>query len=140
MKKWRPFTKERTDPLLFDTHAFIWATHDPDRLSAAVRSRLDQRSVTVYLSVASIWEISLKNAKGKLSFSDENVDAAIQRFSALPIPIRQSHIRRLSALPISQHHKDPFDRLLIAQALAENLTLLSCDKAMKAVPELKLLW
>jgi PIN domain nuclease of toxin-antitoxin system len=140
MKKWRPSTTERTDPLLFDTPAFIWAAHDPDRLSTAVRSLLRQRSVTVYLSVASIWEISLKNAKGKLNFSDENVDAAIQRLSASPIPIRQSHIRRVSTLPISQYHKDPFDRLLVAQALAENLTLLSCDKALKAVPELKLLW
>jgi PIN domain nuclease of toxin-antitoxin system len=126
--------------LLLDTHAFIWLTTDDDRLSVSARNAmLDSRS-TLYLSSASLWEIVIKSAIGKLRLP-ENTEAFVHkhlkaaRITELPITFK--HAFHLQHLP--DHHKDPFDRMLVAQALTEKLTILTIDPLI-AQYSAKTLW
>jgi PIN domain nuclease of toxin-antitoxin system len=126
--------------LLLDTHAFIWWDNNKSQLSkSALDACLDQNN-TLFLSIASIWEMQIKLQTGKLSFTValEQRIREQSRVNGLKIlPIRQKHIYTLAALP--DHHRDPFDRLLIAQALYEKIALISHDAQMKQYP-LQLLW
>ncbi|MEP0917881.1 type II toxin-antitoxin system VapC family toxin [Leptolyngbya sp. DQ-M1] len=114
--------------LLLDSHVLIWLDIDPDSLSARVRELLTDESNTWVTSIVSVWEIQIKLQLGKLSlnlpFSEllENLRVT----SGLQIlPIELSHIWLLEGLP--NHHRDPFDRLLIAQALSTQLPIVSAD-------------
>lgn len=116
--------------LLLDTRAVLW--WDEDQLPEAVAGRI-QRAEEVFVSAASAWEIEIKLALGRVEVRGELEQlVADYGFSELPIMIR--HARALRGLP--QHHRDPFDRLLIAQALADDLVLVTSDKAIAryAVP------
>jgi PIN domain nuclease of toxin-antitoxin system len=116
--------------VLLDTHAFVW--WDNDELPRSVRNRI-QSADRVYVSAASAWEVAIKTALGKItahaSFADSIEDYG---FDALPITV--AHADAVRALP--PHHRDPFDRLLVAQAQIEGLALVSRDPAMRlyAVP------
>jgi PIN domain nuclease of toxin-antitoxin system len=116
--------------LLLDTHAFLWAIADDPRLGPRSRELISQRAGAVLLSHVSLWEIAVKHtllrADMPLSAAQAITWAEASGFSLLPIA--PEHILTLEQLPL--HHRDPFDRLLIAQAISEPLTLLSADGAL----------
>ena len=130
-----------TKALLLDTHAFLWSAVEPGRLSRTARMLLKSTDATLYLSVVSVWELSLKHHKGKLdSASDFVVDGQIKALSILPLAISIEHIRALSVLPVVKGHKDPFDRLIAVQAMVENLWLVTADPAFADYPAVKVRW
>lgn len=112
------------DQLLLDTHAFIWWRENSPRLSDDARRRISSASV-VFVSVASAWEAAIKIGLGKLRLP-ESFEAGViaSRFDRLPIAFR--HAEAVARLP--RHHNDPFDRMLIAQAMGEHLTLVTHDR------------
>ncbi|MGB8859226.1 MAG: type II toxin-antitoxin system VapC family toxin [Ilumatobacteraceae bacterium] len=110
--------------LLLDTHVVLWAFASPDRLAPHVRQALEDPRNTVLVSAATVWEVEIKRALGKLEAPDGFAAQCIQRgFEALDITF--GHAETAGALP--PHHIDPFDRMLIAQALTEDLELVSND-------------
>ena len=114
--------------LLLDTHIVLWSLSDDARLKPAVRSHIVDAAHTVLFSHASIWEISIKLAQGRLRLPGGNMDsllALLKRTSITLLPIRLRHLRRAAVLPF--HHGDPFDRLMAAQAIAEGLQLVTVD-------------
>jgi PIN domain nuclease of toxin-antitoxin system len=126
--------------LLLDTHAFLWWVSDAPALSIEARHAIRDPETKCLLSLASCWEIAIKQSLGKLRmpaplerFIPEQM--AVNRFQSLEIDFR--HVTRVAGLPF--HHRDPFDRLLIAQALEEDLTLVSSDSAFDAYG-VKRLW
>lgn len=114
--------------LLLDTHALLWMLNEPDRLSARAEREILDRDNELFLSIASLWEVTIKVNSGKLTIPGGDIDALLVATRAMKVEvlsIQISHLRALRTLPL--HHRDPFDRLLIAQAQAENLTLLTRD-------------
>lgn len=114
--------------LLLDTHAFIWWIDDDARLSTVARTLLQDRANGVFVSIASIWEIAIKVGLGRLRMPSElrtflADQVARTGFSILPIAF--DHAVAVHALP--PHHRDPFDRLLIAQSRQEDLPIVSRD-------------
>jgi len=110
--------------LLLDTHAALWWLSDPDKLTAEARLAISSIENEVYLSSASLWEIHLKAGKGKLNVPPSLIDALSEQ-EIDELKITWKHTERTRTLP--PIHLDPFDRLLIAQALEEGLTLVSRD-------------
>jgi len=117
---------------LLDTSTILWALGSPERLSHAARSLVDSGENVV--SVASYWEVVVKSQKGLLTIPDLATwwRRAIELLAARVLPIRASHVTALAALPTL--HKDPFDRILIAQAVAEGLSLVTNDEPLRAYP------
>ena len=114
--------------LLLDTHAFLWLRTAPARLSGAAREALATPENEVYLSVVSAWELAIKEARGKLGFArpfEVIVPEMIAATEARELAIERRHALRVARLPL--HHHDPFDRMLIAQAQVEGLTILTAD-------------
>jgi PIN domain nuclease of toxin-antitoxin system len=104
----------------------------PDRLSPGARSLVESTDNDLYLSAASAWEISIKHSLGKLKLPEDPVRYVPSRLDALrvsPLAIETGHALQAGALP--PHHRDPFDRLLIAQAILEDLPILTSDRAFK---------
>ena len=119
---------------LLDTHTFIWWDSDPGRLSGAARAFILDPSNVVLLSVASMWEIVIKHALGKLQLQ-KSLDAIVREQQANGIqvlPIRLEHVLAVAGLPAI--HSDPFDRLLIAQATVEGARVLSADPVIARYP------
>ena len=117
--------------LLLDTQALLWCLVAPQRLRRDARRRIESPSETVYVSAVSAWEIELKRALGKLKAPDDLEDQMKdKRFAELPIQLR--HVRALSTLP--DLHRDPFDRMLVAQAQTERLVLVTSDDQVLAYP------
>ncbi|NBM21284.1 type II toxin-antitoxin system VapC family toxin [Streptomyces sp. GC420] len=110
--------------LLLDTHVVLWWLDDSPELSADVKDLLDTES-DVFLSAISPWEIALKSSLGKLP-GPEDIAERVRDTQFTPLPITAAHGVRAGRLPL--HHRDPFDRILIAQAQAEGLTLVTRDK------------
>lgn len=118
--------------ILLDTHAFLWWVDDSDRLPKRARAAIGRPDQSCYVSLASCWEIAIKVSLGKLT-----ITASLERFlteqMALngiePLPITIGHVVRVASLPF--HHRDPFDRLLAAQAIDEDLTIVSADPMFK---------
>ena len=113
--------------LLLDTHLLLWAAGQPERLSAAARTLLEDPRNELLFSAASLWEIALKNALGREDF---RVEPRLLRRGLLDngyaeLPITSQHAVNIDSLP--PLHKDPFDRLLLSQALSEGMTLLTAD-------------
>ena len=122
--------------LLLDTHALLWSVGDEDLLSPAAHEVLSAGAVPAYVSAASIWEIAIKRASGKLDAPENLLDkVAAARFIELGITFK--HGLLAGALP--PHHKDPFDRMLVAQAQSEGLTLITNDERI-AVYDVPVLW
>lgn len=115
--------------LLLDTLVFLWAVDDAPNLSPAARAAiLDGRNI-VYVSSATAWEISIKHGIGKLNIpsSDYLEELRLHRFT--PLNITTEHALAVESLP--PHHKDPFDRMLIAQAQEERLTIVTHDQRIR---------
>ena len=114
--------------VILDTHAFLWWIADSDRLSGRAREILGESGNTLYLSAASAWEIMLKQQIGKLKLPQPAAkyipsQLALNRIDTLPISL--SHTLRLADLPL--HHRDPFDRILIAQSTVERMPIVTAD-------------
>lgn len=114
--------------LLIDTHIFIWWNGNLNLLAPQTRALCEDRSNTLILSLASVWEMQIKYQLGKLTFNQPLAEIIIsqQRANGVEVlPITAQHIYALQDLP--SHHKDPFDRLLIAQANIEKIALVTAD-------------
>ncbi len=114
--------------LLLDTHALLWWLADEPMAADACKRIADPR-VLVAVSSVSVWEVSIKRAAGRLRFEGSLADH-LSRAVFEPLPISLEHAERAGGLP--HHHRDPFDRMLVAQAQAEQLTLVSRDPAFEA--------
>jgi PIN domain nuclease of toxin-antitoxin system len=115
--------------VLIDTHVFIWWTSDVKKLSTRVYDLLTDPNTDAVLSTISIWEMQIKSSLGKLQFKttlSELVDDEIERNRIDLLPLSLSHIYALSNLPL--HHRDPFDRMLIAQSIESDLQIISIDE------------
>jgi PIN domain nuclease of toxin-antitoxin system len=116
--------------LLLDTHVFLWLNDDPKQLSQTVKALCSSGEHEFYLSMASPWEIQIKRQLGKLSLAmpiNELVSKNTMENNIKLLPVELSHISYLEQLP--QHHKDPFDRIIITQAIIEGLTVITVDHA-----------
>jgi PIN domain nuclease of toxin-antitoxin system len=113
--------------LLLDTHVFLWAVAGSPRLKAPTR-RLIEAADAVHVSAASIWEVAIKRRLGKIDADPDALVEAIDDSGFLELPVRPAHAAAVARLP--DHHADPFDRLLVAQALTEPLRLLTADAAL----------
>ncbi len=126
--------------LLLDTHAFLWILSDDARLSQAARNAFRSPQNEVLLSVASIWEIVVKATRGKLPFPQPAapyLHEQIRQTRVAVLPIILSHVLRLESLPM--RHRDPFDRILVAQALEEQIPLVSRDRTLDGYG-IEILW
>ncbi len=115
--------------LLLDTHVLLWALTESPRVDA-IRKRLLAADNEVYFSVASVWEIAVKASLGKLKADAMEVRDAALEGGFVELPIRGPHALHVGGL--AWHHRDPFDRLLIAQAAAEPMRLLTADEQLLA--------
>ncbi len=111
--------------LLLDTHVFLWWDANDVRLPTALRVAIGSPDNQIFVSAVSVWEIAIKKASGKLTFSG-SAARAIERHGFQPLPISVEHAEWAGQLP--QYHRDPFDRLLVAQAQLETLILVSVDE------------
>ncbi|MBA4158850.1 MAG: type II toxin-antitoxin system VapC family toxin [Gemmatimonadetes bacterium] len=121
--------------LLLDTHAFLWFIDDDPRLSPTAAEQIGDPAARVLVSVVSLWEIVIKLGTGKLSLDRSPADLwpeslAANHFEALPVTAE--HVLAVAPLPL--HHRDPFDRLLLAQAVAEGLQVVSADTVFDRYP------
>ena len=119
--------------LLLDTHTFIWWANEPEKLSGKALAACQDESNTLLLSVVSVWEMQIKKQLGKLKISrpiEELIKTQQQANGLQVLSIELAHVLSLSNLPL--HHKDPFDRLLIAQASVEGATVVSVDPAFSS--------
>ncbi len=117
----------KASKLLLDTHVFIWWRSDPSRIPASVRRRISEAEL-VFVSAASEWEAGIKSAVGRLELP-ESIEAGAEKSGFEKLVILFSHAATAASLP--PHHRDPFDRLLVAQAILEGLTLVSHDRRME---------
>jgi PIN domain nuclease of toxin-antitoxin system len=115
--------------LLLDTHAFLWWMDGGASLSEIAREAISDPSTVVYLSAASAWEMSIKRGRGRLD-SPTDVAGAISDNGFRELPVNVLHTQEVAELP--PHHGDPFDRILIAQAKIEGLTIVTRDPAFEA--------
>jgi PIN domain nuclease of toxin-antitoxin system len=126
--------------VLVDTHTFLWDLLDDHRSSRLAKQMLKSDEHELFFSLVSLWEIAIKIKTGKLNALGSSVAYLrneMENYSMQLLPIRYEHILQLEALPV--HHSDPFDRLLIAQALTESLPILTHDRVFTHYP-IKTIW
>jgi len=114
--------------LLLDTQVWLWMTEAPDRLSPSVRRLVSSTDNPCFLSAVTVWEIAIKYRTGKLRLPGTPavvIPQWMERADVSPLPIFHKHALHVATLPL--HHRDPFDRLLIAQAQIEDLTIITSD-------------
>jgi PIN domain nuclease of toxin-antitoxin system len=119
--------------ILLDTQCWLWMTLSPERFSAAARAVVEAEGNALYLSAASVWEIAIKHALRKLRLPEPPVTYVPARVAALgiqPLAIEHQHVLHVATLPA--HHRDPFDRLLVAQAQLDDLPILTADPLIGA--------
>jgi len=119
--------------VLLDTQAFLWFTGNDSKLSAVARKLIEEPSNDLLLSAASVWELAIKLSIGKLQLSEPLEPFLRHHLPANaidPLPILHDHAARVVSLPM--YHRDPFDRLLVAQCLVENLPIVSIDATLDA--------
>jgi PIN domain nuclease of toxin-antitoxin system len=144
---WKPLTDEevaaflngsRGMRLLLDTETFLWAIESPERLSRKAMSALRNASAVREMSVISLSEIAIKLAIGKLTLRKNDVVQGIEDLGVRLLPYSSDHALCLFDLP--SHHTDPFDRQMIAQALSENIPLVTGDETFGLYKGLKIIW
>ncbi|MDX2064494.1 MAG: type II toxin-antitoxin system VapC family toxin [Fimbriimonadaceae bacterium] len=122
-------------PILVDTHVLLWYHIGDVRLSATARSIIEDSRQPLSFSIVSFWEITIKSQLGRVgsvSGAVPPLDELSSAIQAETLPITIDHLKVLESLPM--HHRDPFDRLLIAQAIAENMPVLTADAAFRPYP------
>lgn len=117
--------------ILLDTHVFIWAVTDSRRLSKEARTIM-RGATEVFVSAASIWEIAIKSAIGKIKADADEMTRAIAASGFVELPIAAVHAAQVARLPLFNDHKNPFDQLLVAQSIVEPLVLLTVDPKVAA--------
>lgn len=125
-----------------DTHSLVWYSLDDPQLSIVARLLIEDPGNEVMVSPASFWEIAIKLSIGKLALHrtyEEFVDLCTGISGFALLPIETTHTTRLTTLPFPPRHKDPFDRLLIAQAIVEDIPIVGADAAFDAYP-VRRLW
>lgn len=117
--------------LLLDTHTMIWVFAEPRLLSSQAKDAISDEDNDVFVSVISPWEIAIKRSKKRLH-APENLDEAViaHQFRLLPVQLR--HAKAIGSMP--HHHADPFDRMLVAQAMIDGLTLVTSDRTLRRYP------
>lgn len=120
---------------LLDTHIFLWWRGEPSRLSSEVRSRIATADL-IFVSAASAWEARIKVSLGRLDLPD-TMEAGVLASGFEKLLISFSHAERAASLPL--HHRDPFDRMLVAQAQSEGLTLVTHDRLLEPY-DVEILW
>jgi len=121
--------------LIVDTHTFIWFFRGDPKLSTTARQLIENMDNEVMLSIASVWEIAIKQSIGKLSFGLPFKAVIVEKLKQNQVEIIHvtlDHIETVATLPL--HHRDPFDRLIIAQGIVENLPIISADAIFDAYP------
>lgn len=119
--------------ILLDTHAFLWFVLGDENISENARAQIEKQENTKFISPASYWEIAIKISIGKYALPcsyEQFMNQAIHGNGFLTLPILPQHTALLISLPF--HHRDPFDRLLISQAIAENMPIISNDSVFDA--------
>ena len=112
---------------LLDTHTLLWAIQDSKQLSGFARKHISDLSTPCYYSIVSLWEITIKHSLGAIDLKmhlNSCFDIIVQT-GFIELPVTRQHLKELSELP--NHHKDPFDRLLISQAISERLVIITKD-------------
>lgn len=126
--------------VLLDTHAFLWLITGDDRLSENARQTFLNTENSLFFSAASLWEICIKKSLGKISLKDgwfQTIQAEMETNTIQWLPIEMTHCAEVTELPF--HHRDPFDRMLIAQAIVEEMKLLSRDSTLSNYA-IELIW
>ena len=126
--------------LLLDSHALVWSLLKDHRLSPRARNIFREPSGSLNISIVSLWELSIKITIGKLRTIGSSIEYfrdECREYGIAIIPLRMEHIVRAESLPL--HHRDPFDRMLIAQAIEENLAILTNDAHFRRYP-VKAVW
>ena len=121
--------------LLLDTHVWLWALAEPQRLGAAARAALTDPSQRVVVSTVSAAEVEIKRSVGKLRV-DQSCDELLMAIGGEWLALQAGHVAALRSLPL--HHRDSFDRILVAQALVEGLTLVTADARLAAYDVVRL--
>ena len=119
--------------LLLDTHVLLWSMAQPERLADAAKAQLADAGNELHFSVICTWEIAIKRSIGKLSLAQnwlEQIETHCRNWGIASLPLNQGHCGSLAHLPL--HHRDPFDRMLVAQAQYEGLDIVSADPALDA--------
>ena len=124
--------------LILDTVTFMWAVSSPQRLSRAAMAALRKETTVREISVVSLTEIAVKQIRGKLTFGKADAIAGVADLRLRVLPYAAQHAFRLFDLPT--HHADPFDRQIIAQALVENVPVVTPDEAFRLYDGLKVVW
>ncbi len=125
---------------ILDTHAFIWYAIGDNQLSQKAKDIIDSKQEK-YLSIASLWEMSIKVNIGKLTFNEpfkKVIEEQIRINNYIILPISTSHLFHLSNLDL--YHRDPFDRLIICQSMIENIPIVTSDDKFNQYPNLQLIW
>lgn len=115
--------------LLLDTHVLLWWLAGDDALPPGMAVAIGDAGSEVFVSAATVWEISIKQALGKLDFPVDEISEILVAGGFSPLPITVEHARLAGALP--RHHADPFDRMLVAQARHEGLTIATVDDSIR---------
>jgi PIN domain nuclease of toxin-antitoxin system len=115
--------------LILDTQALWWLLAEPERLRANTYAALGRPDARLHYSPLSILELAIKRSKGKFEFADSTLIDGIESWSMAEVPVRRQHALRAGSLP--PYHSDPFDRLIIAQAVEDELLLVSSDKVFR---------
>jgi PIN domain nuclease of toxin-antitoxin system len=126
--------------VLLDTHCWLWLVAEPERIRRDVVEMLVAKGNDVYISAATAWEIVIKHSLGKLSLPvppAEYIPGRMAALGHLSLPIEQRHALQVAGLP--PHHKDPFDRVLVAQAQVEDIHLVTADRLMAAY-DVRVIW
>ncbi len=119
--------------ILLDTHCWLWALSEPEKLNPQATALISDSANKIYLSTASIWELGIKAQLGKIDLPESFetfVPSRLQVFQTIPLSITPSHAITAATLPL--HHKDPFDRMIIAQGQSENLPVLTNDGVFRS--------
>jgi PIN domain nuclease of toxin-antitoxin system len=117
--------------LLLDTHALLWWLDDPTKLADTAQAAIREPENAVYVSAATAWEIAIKQALGKLDAPD-NLREVLLACQFVPLPVTVEHAMGVRSLPL--HHHDPFDRMLVAQAIVEGMTIVTRDASVLRYP------
>jgi PIN domain nuclease of toxin-antitoxin system len=126
--------------LLLDTQVWLWLQSEPERVIPSVRDALADPQNELLLSAASAWEIAIKHGLGKLPLPlppEQYVPARMELSDTASLPVSAAHALRVASLPV--HHRDPFDRLLLAQAQLERISLVTADRQL-APYDVELIW
>ena len=113
--------------ILLDTHIVIWALSEPEKLSNEAKNLINEAS-HLYVSSASIWEMAIKSGLGKLDADLDAITKELEKLGVIELAISWQHSKQVKLLP--SHHRDPFDRLIVSQAICEPLVLLTHDKIL----------